>query len=335
MTTWYQWVEVWHRRVTNAVVELLGRRRLRHLGRVALTGLLLLWLLWGLARVVWSLVGVPSSSVADSPAFLNTPKPSVDRTVRSTVDIDAIAKAPLFGVGAASPEDVLAVEQVAGDVAVGIEQGARETRLALTLHGVIASSDTPRARAIIQHSGDTELYAVGDPLPVPGRVVLVKILERQVVLQNAGVYELLTLFDESSEAMARSEPAASTRVAPSTAGPPSSPVAADVDPMAARALRDRLYRDPQSIAELVTIAPVRVDGMLRGYRVAPGAGAEEFAQLGFKAGDVVTAINGIALDDPSNTLELYAQMRTARQANFDVERDGQRMNLTISLDESR
>jgi len=218
---------------------------------------------------------------------------------------------------------------VAPDGGADIARGARETRLALTLHGIIASSDPARARAIIQHSGGTDLYATGEALPVAGRVVLVKILERQLVLQNAGVYELLTLFDEAPEGIATVR-----QTGTATASRRAAPEGAAVEPAAAREVRDRLYRNPQSIAELVQIAPVRVDGMLRGYRLAPGQDAAEFAQLGFQPGDVVTAINGIELSNPSNTLELYALMRTAREARFDVERDGQRMNLTISLDDN-
>ena len=42
-----------------------------------------------------------------------------------------------------------------------------------------------------------ELYSVGDDLPANGKVTLAKILPKQVVIDNNGTYELITLFDDN------------------------------------------------------------------------------------------------------------------------------------------
>ena len=85
--------------------------------------------------------------------------------------------------------------------------------------------------------------------------------------------------------------------------------------------REQLYSDPQSLAGLVSISAVQSDGGLKGYRVAPGRDAAQFTALGFKAGDIVTAVNGYALSDPTNTVRLYQLMRDATDATFEVERE--------------
>ena len=57
------------------------------------------------------------------------------------------------------------------------------------------------------------------------------------------------------------------------------------------------------------------DNGIYGYRVAPGTDARAFETLGFKSGDIVTAVNGLDLGDPANTISLYQTMRDATEAD--------------------
>jgi general secretion pathway protein C len=82
----------------------------------------------------------------------------------------------------------------------------------------------------------------------------------------------------------------------------------------------------------VNVAAVRRGEQLLGYRVAPGRAREAFDTLGFRPGDLVTAVNGLPLSDPANTLRLYQAMRTASEAVFDLTREGEAISLTVSLD---
>ena len=47
---------------------------------------------------------------------------------------------------------------------------------------------------------------------------------------------------------------------------------------------------------------------------------------------MVTSVNGIALNDPANTVRLYQAMRSASEAVFDLERDSQQLTISVSLD---
>jgi general secretion pathway protein C len=80
----------------------------------------------------------------------------------------------------------------------GIENGAKETSLALTLTGIVASTSDGLGNAMIEARNKQELYAVGDDLPANGKVTLAKILPKQVVIDNNGTYELITLFDNNA-----------------------------------------------------------------------------------------------------------------------------------------
>ena len=222
----------------------------------------------------------------------------------------------------------------------GIEDGAAESRLPLVLRGVVAASEAGLGQAVIEHRNLQDLYQVGDELPVSGEVVLAKVLPERVVLDNGGRYEILRLFDESTLTR-RAQP---VRQNPGTAAPPqparndtgADEVDAIVPPTEATQLasryRDRLYENPESLADVVLVSAVRDGAELRGYRLSPGRAAAEFTALGFQAGDIVTSINGLSLADPSNTMRLYQTMRDAQAANFELERDGETFSLSVSLD---
>ncbi|MDP4788925.1 MAG: hypothetical protein NWR64_02980, partial [Haliea sp.] len=122
----------------------------------------------------------------------------------------------------------------------------------------------------------------------------------------------------------RSQPAAAATVVDKRADAAAAALAAGY--------RDQLYADPQSLADLVRIAAVRADGALRGYRVTPGQNRVQFEQLGFRAGDLVLAVNGLSLSDPANTMRLYQAMRSATEASFDLLRGGESVALSVSLD---
>ena len=95
--------------------------------------------------------------------------------------------------------------------------------------------------------------------------------------------------------------------------------------------RQRLYDNPESLADAVSVSPVRAGNQIVGYRIAPGANAQAFDTLGFKRGDVVVAVNGLTLSDASNTLKLYQLMKEARQATFDIEREGGTVTISVDL----
>jgi general secretion pathway protein C len=238
----------------------------------------------------------------------------------------------LFGEAGGEPVTAAVPEPATAETSRdGIEKGARETRLDLKLRGVVASTEDGLGHAIIEHRKRQAVYAVEDKLPVSGNVVLAKVMPRQVVLDNGGTYELLPLFEET--ALDSQLPAPPPRpVEPATG---EREVQVRDDPQTtelASSFRDRLYDDPGSLADVVSVSAVRSEGALMGYRIAPGKQRGQFEQLGFRQGDLVTGINGIALNDPANTLELYQVMRTAREAVFDLERDGQAISISVQLE---
>ncbi len=322
------------RRVTKALEDafrfLAQPARARRL-RQALLVLFATWCVLALSQLIWALlpragVSLPANAIVINPVNLSAPSGSTD-----PVDIGRVQGWHLFGEAGSVSAPVAESEPVAVSARDGIEKDARETRLALKLRGVVASSEDGTGYAIIEYQSQQDIYSLEDKLPLPGRVLLAKVMPRQVVLDNGGTYELLELFEDSP---LDSQLPLQTSAAVSPL--PGLPQAVDIRPggaasSVAQAYRERLYQNPQSLAEVVTISAVRESGELLGYRIAPGKEQEEFAQLGFRPGDLVTSVNGIPLNDPANTLRLYQTMRSASEAVFDLQRDNESVTVSVSL----
>ena len=310
----------------NAMAQPRRARRIRQ----AILLLVGVWMLLSLTRLLWALVPNAENTNVAPPTVINPLSASSSRAIVAPVDIDRMVAWHLFGEAGATAQAVIeAATEVETDSREGIEDGARQTNLQLKLRGIVASTEDGLGYAIIENANQQAIYMVEDKLPVRGNVVLAKVMPRQVVLDNGGTYELLVLFEESTFSTA--EPMSAQTAAPA--------VSENIDKRGddqatrlAQSYRQRLYQNPPSLAEVVNVSAVRENGALLGYRVSPGKDREQFAQLGFKMGDVVTSVNGVSLDNPTNTMVLFNDMRSAKEAVFELKRDGQALTLSVNLD---
>jgi general secretion pathway protein C len=297
-------------------------------------GLILLLVLWSLSSVS-QLIWIPfrASPIDAAPALaLNPPKPAGGQQT-AVIDASGVLGLGLFGglPEAFADADSATLTEASRD---GIEQNAQETRLALTLTGIVASTEDGIGSAVIKSGAAEKVYAVGDALPASGQVVLAKVMPQQVVIDNNGTYELIKLYEG---------PGIPTRAArpprqDATASTPSSglneasiPATAAEQTALASQYRRQLYDSPESLASVVSVSPVRDGDRVIGYRLAPGADRVAFDTFGFQSGDIVTAVNGLALSDASNTVKLYQTMKDATQASFDIERDGGTVTVNVDL----
>lgn len=316
--------------LTSAFTVMAQPARARRL-RMVLLALLALWAVLAVSKLVWALLPVTESAAQTPGSVINAVSLSPAGARVVPVDLNRMVAWHLFGRAGAPDQVVLEPELTAAPNArEGIEDGARETRLQLKLRGIVASTEDGLGHAIIEHKSKQAIYAVEDKLPLSGKVVLAKVMPRQIVLDNGGTYELLVLYDDSKlDAAGISAPAAKRN----SSKEPQVDRRSDAKTTdLALSYRERLYENPQSLVEVVNVSAVRDGGTLSGYKVNPGKDREQFEQLGFKPGDLVTTINGVSLDNPANTMVLYNSMRTAGEVVIELERQGQPMTLSVNLD---
>jgi len=301
---------------------------------------LLVWIAVSIASLIWSLWSGPSLPVVTAP-IVNPPSQTSQREEVITIDVESMLGLGLFGNPVNTTEQAQVAVQVPSE-RDGIEAGAKETRLDLTLVGTLVTSTDGLGTAVIEARKTQSTYAVGDSLPVSGDVTLAKVLTKQVVLNNGGRYELLTLFEDNPLAKAvrvstgQSEPLNTPTKIPDSPNTASGVVidSPEATAIAAR-YRDRLYNEPESLARTLKVSAVNDENGIYGYRVAPGSDATVFKALGFESGDIVTAVNGLDLSDPANTVSLYQSMRDATEATFELKRGDTMLTLSVSLGQLR
>jgi len=266
-----------------------------------LSALLTISIAYYLARLFWLLMPVGGGiewAVSMAPA--STSEPS---TV--AVNYDSIADAHLFGANSANADPV-PVETV----------NAPDTRLNLKLKGTVATDDQSKAHAIIlDGTGHEDGFFIHDL--IPGGAVLYRVLPDRVILNRGGILETLRLPKKSTGAAAgasRTRPATS-RVAPT---PPTR-------------VQNLAAPTATSFTDVVRPQPYMPNGQLKGYRVYPGRDRRAFASLGLQAGDLVTEINGMALNIPAQGMEAFGTLSNAAPVTLTVERNGEPISMTVDV----
>lgn len=261
------------------------------------TALLVLAIAYRLAELTWALI---PHHAFDSPApQIVHPVPSPDG--RSAANFSALEDSHLFGE--AQAEAVAAAP-------VNTELDAPDTTLPLTLTGVTADENGKLSQAhIISGRAEERKYALGEEIENANGAKLHAVYGDRVIINRGGQLETLR-FPETRTASAG-------RVAP-----PPAPAQETFTPAEDASLRNVVTENSTSLTQIFRMAPHMEGGEMIGFRLNPGRDRETFDALGLMPGDVVTDINGIALDDPAKALQIFDALGESTQASVTVVRDG-------------
>jgi general secretion pathway protein C len=295
--------------------------------------LLVVWLSYSLARLVWLVI--PNPQIPPASVML-VAGDNAAMGAADTVNIAQLKGLTPFGDREVQDEAPVAESQPGTS---GIEDDAADTQLNLILRGVLGSTDEKAGRAIIVAGDRADVYAVGDTLPVGNNVTLAKVLDVRVIINNNGTFESLWLFkDDPNAPKIESFAAPDLRTNPrGYADPPfqqEPPVYVD------RSQGDSPRFGPdlpdtdavaRSLADVVAMSIYRENGQVIGYKIRPGRNAELFNSLGLQTDDIVTAVNGVALSNPGKIMEIYKSMGNTTSANLEIRRGGSTVNLDVML----
>ena len=268
--------------------------------------LLVVVIAWKLAGIAWSLV--PGSSTGDPVIAPASPQAAVMPT-GANADAQSIVTAHIFGE--ANPDD----EQVA-QTAPAETDNLEDTRLTnLTLKGTVAATPSDRAVAIIADgSNEEEVYAIGES--VGTGATLHAVYADRVVLNENGVLTNLKLpreFPDAAKTPMRRNTTSVSRAAASTSS-----------------IQSVVAQNVSKLADVIRPTPYFVNGQQQGYRVYPGRNRAQFSKLGLRPGDLIKEIDGQALNDPNQAMQIFESLNNADQVSVTVERNGQPQVLTLS-----
>ena len=254
-----------------------------------------------LARLFWSVYPAAPRADWQPPRQLSASGPAS----QGPADYATITAAHLFGEVSSEPP------AITGDAALN----APDTSLSLQLRGAIAAADPRFAHAIIaDSSGKEQVYFVNATLP--GGATVQQIQADRVILARSGQLEILRLPREGQGGGGTG-----------SMSPPPRPVSAPEQ----QNVQELVSQNAAGFLEVVRPQPFMPNGQLKGYRIYPGPNRQQFASLGLRAGDLVTEINGIALNNPAQGMEVFRSLGDAPQVTVTVERDGQPQVLSLNM----
>jgi general secretion pathway protein C len=255
-----------------------------------------------LARVFWLLYPAGPDAPWEPPQQSS----QAQQLAASPADYSSITATHLFGEASTD------APEITGDAALN----APDTSLSLQLRGAIAADDPKMAHAIIADASGTEhVYFVNASLP--GGATVQQIQADRVILARAGQLEVLRLPREGQGG------AGPARATPTSFRLPAASPEANVQELVAQ--------NAAGFLDIVRPQPFMPNGQLKGYRIYPGPNRQQFASLGLRAGDLVTEINGIALNNPAQGMEVFRSLGDATQVTVTVERDGQPQVLSLNM----
>jgi general secretion pathway protein C len=218
---------------------------------------------------------------------------------RASLDVQAIVHANLFGVRA--PVEVDA-------------SNAPLTQQPLVLTATFALPDSRQGYAILGDSiQSARLFSAG--ASVAGGTILNQVFNDRVILDRGGRLETLQLPRYRGPANAN-DTSPSGRLA-SVSTPASSISSADQG------------QNPTQADRPFMPSPAFRDGHYHGMRVAGVRDADRVAQLGLKAEDVITEINGTPLTNPQTATRLLRGLGTT-QLNVTIERGGETLQAVLN-----
>ena len=257
---------------------------------------------WQLAKIAWLLVpGTAAGDPATAPA-VQMPATSAN----GGANVQAIAAASIFGKAEQDAEPAMAPEI--------IDENLEETKLTnLSLKGTISSPVPELSAAIIADGGNKEqVYLIGDP--ISSRASLHAVYVDQVVLNEDGRLTALKLPEEFSAVSRTVTRRTQTRRATSNN---------------TQSIQSVVSKNVARLADVIRPTPYFVNGEQQGYRVYPGRNRQHFASLGLRPGDLIKDIDGQALTDPTQAMQIFQSLGTANEVSVTVERDGEAQVLVL------
>lgn len=287
----------------------------------ALISLLVVYIAYWSANFTWTLY--PEGATKLSATAIRTTV-----TTNQTINTSAIRNLNLFGEYNKEQEVVKPIEKI---------ESAPETRLKLTLTGLVASDDPTTAAAIIESKGKQDTYGIDDKIEGT-RAILKQVQIDRVIIESSGRMETLMLdgFEYSqgnSSEVVETEPTRKvlkTKTSLTNKNATDTEKSARIKERVAKA-REDILNNPGKLTDYIKVSPYRKDGKVTGYRLMPSKDPEFFAGVGLLPGDIAVQINGKDLTDMREAQKALIELRKAEHVDILVERNGEFHDVSLSL----
>jgi general secretion pathway protein C len=279
----------------------------------------LVWSATYVAGLVWHVLATDVNVSATESLVASNPSVADKRRV-DTVDLQRLQS--VFVLETQGQRSVVAADS-------DVEVSAEQTRLSLTLQGVVLSSVAAQSRAIIGSGEAQQGYKPGDSIAdMLGDVVLQAVYERYVLLDNNGRTETLRM-DEAPSENALSGSQSLSALTEVTAPAANTTPASGNAPAAPGQFAGKAFTDLVRILPVVEPADSPQAGALRGLQIRHGSRQDFLSAVGLQQGDLITGVNGNPLQDAAQLPQLLQQMSDSPTVALQIVRDEQQVNVQI------
>ncbi len=298
----------------------------------AISVLLLIYIAFMAAKITWLVVPQKLITTNFTTNATTTKYAAQKSNTEKSVPISALQALNLFGQYKEQRKDNF-VEQITD---------APQTRLNLTLSGLVASDDVEIAAAIIENKGKQETYGVGDIIKGT-RANLEQVLIDRVIIKQSGRLETLMLDGADYNQVAQTVSNVKTNSKNNSQNNSQKSITKSTPSIVdyrsnkelsrnAQRLRADLKNNPGKITDYLRIFPARKGGKIVGYRLSPGKNAAFFKLSGLKSGDIAVQMNGYDLLVPIEAAQAMSALQTEHDISLLVERKKTLIEILFSID---
>jgi len=327
----------------------------KHFWAVKLAGLALLAL--ATAGVVSVIIGAQFFALPAPPAGASAPGEAAERASDGRIPVSIRATADLqsrrifdadWPAKPDAPEKDADSEQTeaekAAERAAAMRGGLEPSKLPITLVGTFVAAIPDYSYANLQIQGDNKIASVGSTY-LEGQATVMRIAPGHIILRESGGFTYITVWQEKNPAAASpndpaslKQPMPGGRPAPVSARPePADSIAGGVTKTGAydykveRSMIDRELADMAKLQREARVVPHFKDNQYQGFKLVGVRPGSLYRSLGIRSGDIITSVNGTAIDNPGKALELFEQLKTSSNIAVDIERRGQPRQLNYNI----
>jgi general secretion pathway protein C len=264
------------------------------------------------------------------------PRPSLNATAASApksaavvhAELDAKRLATLFGVPLPEPKPA---EDAAAAAASRQQAAWTEEPVRSSLHAVLVGTAiaTPPRYSLCQltntDQNETQVYATGDNF-MSARIY--EIRKEKVLLVNDGRNEYI---DNSAPGAPNLGVAALPPPQPAHGGDGVKQLSENNYVVAKKEI-DNALTNLSDLATKARIVPSFKNGVPNGFKLFSIVPDSLYAKIGIQNGDVIRRINGYEMNSPDKALEIYQKLRDANRIEVEVERRGDTVRKSYSIE---
>jgi general secretion pathway protein C len=270
---------------------------------------------------------IAASAIAPKPSLVQQAASTPQAAVAQHTDLDADKVARLFDVPLPKPA-AAGPETVAEPVNKGWSPVPVRSALRGTLVGTAIADPAKYSLCQITNPdlNETQVYGVGDRYQ-GARIYAVE--RERVLIDNNGVNEYI---DNNA--------AAPPNLGVSQMPPP--PQAAgggdgvkqlsENQYVVAKSEINNALTNLSDLATKARIVPSFKNGVANGFKLFSIVPDSLYAKIGVQNGDVIRRINGYEMNSPDKALEIYQKLRDANRIEIELERRGETIRKTYSIE---